>query len=391
MTALFKFSFVVAGLTSLASGASLKLANNYSGNDFFSGFRFNQSLTDPTNFGNIHYANQSVATASKLAFVNPAGNVILQVDNTTSDPAPGPFSTFGRNTVMMISNEPITIGTLVAMDATHIPFGCSVWPSFWTLDATNGTDEGGEIDIIEYVNQQTTNQYSLHTRAGCTLTNSSSFPSSGSVVSTNCDAVDFNVTGNQGCVIEEKASTNSVGKAFAANGGGVYAMYWTTDGIQLWFFEARLFFDRSNIPSDLTKNSPDPSSWGTPSAAYPAQSCDPSTFFNNRQNLIIDTDLCGAFAGNADVFTSSGCTGQCQTVISTASNYDDAYWEIQYIKTFNTQGSTSASASGTSTATGANGSATGTSGTSAGDRSWSLSALAVAGAALVASVVFARA
>jgi hypothetical protein len=61
-----------------------------------------------------------------MAFVNSAGNVILQVDNTTSDPAPGPFSEFGRNTLMMISNEPFAIGTLVAMDALHMPFGVSL-------------------------------------------------------------------------------------------------------------------------------------------------------------------------------------------------------------------------------------------------------------------------
>jgi hypothetical protein len=46
-------------------------------------------------------------------------------------------------------------------------------------------------------------------------------------------------TGNQGCGIQEKASSKSLGAAFAQNGGGVYAMYWTTAGIQLWFFEVR--------------------------------------------------------------------------------------------------------------------------------------------------------
>ena len=66
----------------------------------------------------------------------------------------------------------------------------------------------------------------------CTLSNSSSFPHTGSELQTNCDGVDFNVTGNQGCVIEEPAQ-NSVGQNFA---GGAYAMYWSTNGIQIWFF-----------------------------------------------------------------------------------------------------------------------------------------------------------
>ena len=112
----------------------------------------NASDTDPTNYGFIHYADEATATASSnpLYYVNSAGNVVVKVDNVTSDPNPGQYSTFGRNTVMVISDDPIASGTLVVMDATHLPYGCSVWPSFWTLDTDVGTDEQGEIDIVRF-------------------------------------------------------------------------------------------------------------------------------------------------------------------------------------------------------------------------------------------------
>lgn len=35
--------------------------------------------------------------------------------------------TFGRDTVMIISNDALELGDLVVMDAVHVPWGCSVW------------------------------------------------------------------------------------------------------------------------------------------------------------------------------------------------------------------------------------------------------------------------
>jgi hypothetical protein len=69
------------------------------------------------------YLNQSAAHTSQLLSVNGAGHAILKVDNSTSDPNPGAYSQFGRDTVMVISQETIDVGTLVVMDALHIPYG----------------------------------------------------------------------------------------------------------------------------------------------------------------------------------------------------------------------------------------------------------------------------
>jgi hypothetical protein len=69
------------------------------------------------------YVNASVANATGLLAINSAGNAILKLDNSTSDPNPGPHSTFGRNSVLIETNYTIDIGTLVVLDAVHIPYG----------------------------------------------------------------------------------------------------------------------------------------------------------------------------------------------------------------------------------------------------------------------------
>lgn len=71
----------------------------------------------------VSYLDQAAAKQASLLFVNSAGNAILKVDNTTDNLNPGPYSDFGRNTVLVISKETIDLGTLVMMDAVHIPFG----------------------------------------------------------------------------------------------------------------------------------------------------------------------------------------------------------------------------------------------------------------------------
>jgi hypothetical protein len=69
------------------------------------------------------YLDNAAAHQASLLSVNAAGNAIVKVDNSMSDPNPGPYSQFGRNTVLLMSKDTIDIGTLVVMDAVHIPFG----------------------------------------------------------------------------------------------------------------------------------------------------------------------------------------------------------------------------------------------------------------------------
>lgn len=81
-------------------------------------------------------------------------------------------------------------------------------------------------------------------------------------------------------------------------------MLWDNAGIAVYFF------DRQNIPSDITAQAPVPANWGTPTAFWPATDCNPFQFFQNH-GAIFDTTLCGDWAGA--VWTDTGVPGQDQS------------------------------------------------------------------------------
>jgi hypothetical protein len=89
-----------------------------------------------------------------------------------------------------------------------------------------------------------------------------------------------------------------------ANGHFTLAVLWDNAGIAVYFFP------RQNIPSDITAQAPVPDNWGTPSAFWPASSCNPFQFFQNH-GAIFDTTLCGDWAGG--VWTATGIPGQDQS------------------------------------------------------------------------------
>ncbi|CAE7181777.1 unnamed protein product, partial [Rhizoctonia solani] len=313
----------------------------------FDGWTFTNG-NDAKNYGNVAYLAKDVAMAQQLTYINPAGNAIIKVDNTTvgspEDPA------YGRASVKMNTTQPFTKGSL-----------CSVWPAFWSQGSPEDAwPQFGEIDIVENVNLAPVNQMSLHTSQGCTLASDTQV--TGKIVSNDCYN---NTNGNQGCIIQ--MPDNSFGEAFGRNGGGVYAVEWssTGNGIRAWFFP------RSSIPADMSSANPDPSTWGTPTAAWPESGCDTSKFFG-PQTLIINISICGAYAGSTSVFEST-CPnqGSCLDLVRNPRNYDNAYFEISYVRIFSDGTSApTQSTGGSGTATGSRSqtaaSATGSAGSSNG-------------------------
>lgn len=97
-----------------------------------------------------------------------------------------------------------------------MPVGCGVWPAYWMFGPDWPT--GGEFDIIEGVNFQTTNQVSLHTGAGCHVNNTGSMPGT-NTVGTNCNSGG----GSLGCGVTFN-DTATYGVGFNEAGGGVWAM-----------------------------------------------------------------------------------------------------------------------------------------------------------------------
>jgi hypothetical protein len=131
----------------------------------------------------------------------------------------------------------------------------------------------GEIDIIEGVHEQSSNDMTLHTSGSCSISGNGGF--SGGMATSNCDVNAPGQGTNEGCKI---SSSNSVsyGSGFNANGGGVYATEWTSDAISVWFFP------RGSIPSDVSGSNPDPSGWGIPTAKF-SGGCDIDSSFKDQQ------------------------------------------------------------------------------------------------------------
>lgn len=131
----------------------------------------------------------------------------------------------------------------------------------------------GEIDIIEGVNQQSQNDMTLHTNAGCSITNNGAF--TGTLTTPNCDGNALGQPNNAGCQIAASAS-NTYGAGFNANGGGVYATEWTSDHISVYFFP------RGSIPSDIGSGNPNPAGWGNALAQFQG-GCNIDSHFQNQQ------------------------------------------------------------------------------------------------------------
>jgi hypothetical protein len=116
-----------------------------------------------------------------------------------------------------------------------MPFGCSVWPAWWSFGDSKGNgDKGwptkGEIDIIEGVHNGPQNAYTLHTDFEATGRRCKIDPGkkfTGEVKEADCKSDGSNL----GCGIKDK-DTRSWGDEFKKAGGGVFAMLWDDQGIR---------------------------------------------------------------------------------------------------------------------------------------------------------------
>jgi len=303
-----------------AQTTTYTISNNYSGSTFFEGWGFVQGI-DNTSWGNVLFQSGSDAKTQNLTYINGANNAIIKVDNNTA----GTSSTYGRASVKMFTEAAVNRGSLILFQAIHMPYGCSVWPGFWTLGGNDGNwPQYGEIDIVENVNLATYNQYSLHTSQGCSHPLSATGGETGWIGQTDCwNSTNFNA----GCIVVEN-KPNNFGQGFAQNGGGAYAVLWNDEGIRFWFFT------RSAIPSDFSSASPNPANWGSPGAFYPTSNCNTSRFFG-PQSIFLEIDICGLYAGEQGIYNSGGlCQGLCTALVQNPRNYDQAYFEIEFLRVF---------------------------------------------------------
>eukprot|EP00439_Symbiodinium_sp_Y106_P062060 s132_g9.t1 len=57
-------------------------------------------------------------------------------------------------------------GFMVAMKYKHVPYGPGIWPAYWLVNSDLPWPKGGELDVLEYANDQTA-KVTFHTDFNC--------------------------------------------------------------------------------------------------------------------------------------------------------------------------------------------------------------------------------
>jgi hypothetical protein len=284
----------------------------------------------------------------------------MGVDYTTKDTA-------GRASVRLESKKSWNHGLMIA-DIWHMPSSeCGSWPAMWLLSSSDKWPMGGEIDILEGVNDYTSNSVTLHTSKGCMVDNSTlgavtggtsmaDAPFSGTMSTDDCGVKAPGQGENVGCSIHAPDSMSGVqmggtdnaaiplstyGTDFNKSRGGIYATEWTEKSISVWFFPrdspafTQHFGASQNTSTGTT--SPDPSTWGPPIAHFAGTGCDFTSRFKDLK-IIFNTAFCGDWAGKE--WEKGGCAKKTGVVTCDAYVRDnpqafmEAYREVAGLKWF---------------------------------------------------------
>jgi hypothetical protein len=348
---------------------------------------------DPTD-GCVDFLTEAEARAAGLTGINAAGQVFMRTDNTTLNPKDGDGRT-ARQSVRVSSKrtfDPKTLGdrndksdegsVMVVLDVSHMPSGCGVWPAFWMNSVDGAWPSQGEIDMIEGVNLNVDNTFTLHTNPGCSQLSTPDSDFSGHWITnkngtqnaTNCYVRFPGQDVNQGCSVSsppDRAGAHTYGDPFNTAGGGVYVMLWDYqkppskpsshgatplhhDGqIALWFF------DRGSVPGGLLEadGNPQPPT-SLPMGRYHTSGHDcPASHFTQQQ-IIFDITLCGQWGGRefskdcpaqAKPYTGPGrdtcgtgvpgsvsCAACEAYVAANPGAFTESSWEINSLRVFAT-------------------------------------------------------
>jgi hypothetical protein len=203
------------------------------------------------NYEYVNYLSLVDAVKKRLVYTEGNTSFVLKTDSTTIlDPLRG-----GRDSVRLRSKRSFNRGLFIA-DIQHMPPQvCGLWPSLFLIGPTWPTD--GEIDIIEGVNIMMNNQITIHSKPGCAPTVGAGGEKGNRTGYKDCG--DGN--GDIGCGVFDTGRYGYGGMMNMA-GGGVHALLWTADAIQVWHWP------RGRVPADALIGNPKPASWGVPVANW---------------------------------------------------------------------------------------------------------------------------
>ncbi|GME36833.1 Endo-beta-glucanase [Neofusicoccum parvum] len=144
---------------------------------------------------------------------------------------------------------------------------------------------------------------------------------------------------SSGCRAQATTPKN-YGDAFNANGGGIYAMQWTSSFIKLWFFPRDEVDQKIQDVIDMDPDSVDVSAFGLPETTFAGgRGCDVDEHFKEHR-IIFDTTFCGDWGGNSWPSRCPSVTGKkrkesCEIYVGAhPEKYKETYWEINSIMVF---------------------------------------------------------
>eukprot|EP00931_Biecheleriopsis_adriatica_P007357 TRINITY_DN108649_c0_g1_i1.p1 TRINITY_DN108649_c0_g1~~TRINITY_DN108649_c0_g1_i1.p1 ORF type:complete len:392 (-),score=70.39 TRINITY_DN108649_c0_g1_i1:35-1210(-) len=266
-----------------------------SGLNFFDQFWFEQ---EDFNHGATHYLNR--LDALRLGVAQPShDHAVLRA---------GPRSQWNlKRTSAKIYSKPSWHYFLAAVRFTHVPYGCGVWPAFWTTTPTEIATwpNGGELDILEYANDLPS-QTSFHTgeRNPCHL-------SAEEVAPAGCPAMPDLNNMNYNCNTSYPSTLGcapnrlpTLPGALWAQKPGVMAFEWTASFVKIFYIPED---ELANVGLDgEARGTPQPDTWDDyllsyyPFAASERRrpgSCRNPAEVMLPQQLVFNIAFCGDWAG----------------------------------------------------------------------------------------------
>jgi len=257
------------------------------GHSFFDGFNF---VTQDMNHGAAHYLDRGEAMSARV--IEAHGSfAILRAGQRD------PVYKYKRYTAKIATTRSWT-HFLAVMRFSHVPYGCGVWPAFFTLAPGKQWPNGGEVDILEYVNDDVS-KTSFHTGESCRLS-----PGAVNKYGSMPDRNDMNYEcktqypEHLGCAPNKWMRS---GESWARN-PGVLAVERTADALRIFFLP------EGRVPGDLLAGAPRPDSWDRSLLVsyYPfsASGCSPSVM--TAQQFVLGIGFCGDWASKV-----WGDSGRC--------------------------------------------------------------------------------
>mmetsp|Transcript_85164 Transcript_85164/g.150673 ORF Transcript_85164/g.150673 Transcript_85164/m.150673 type:complete len:538 (-) Transcript_85164:99-1712(-) len=252
------------------------------GETFFDDWMF---LTKSETRGAEWYLNKSEAFQNGVAFTSKAGT-ILRVGEQVHP--------FKRRSVMLHSAQAFRPdkGFVLVMKYKHVPYGPGLWPAFWLVNSDLHWPDGGELDVLEYANDETA-KLTFHTDKNCSI-NMAKVEQCDSkmrnINPANIPSCYTNYTANKNGCMPPQVRKN--GEWYAKNPGAV-ALVWDASGVSSYHIP------EAEIPLDLSYEKPTPNEWRDEwrmsYMPFEAASC---VNIAKPMEIVLNIALCGDWAGN---------------------------------------------------------------------------------------------